>query len=307
MRFSTDRARLVALLEWIVDRGEGSHSTKGFYESSVNAWKMALDDFRWLKDRGYVTGHSPGADYPMATSTADGRSHVEELRAARSSSADRRWACRMSLLEWLDSLGAVGESKRVDWGKFYGDIRNDYFGQPFTLEDVEAASAWLWRNNYIEGLGVHDFDGPAFPYLSDQGLECVERFGADPRRHEKANNRPREGDTFNLAGDNTQVSTGDNVTQVMNIGASAEELRDLLNGLVDFVLTLASPDEAADLEELRNQAIADLQSPNSTGQPAIRLGQRIKAVAYMAGGAALGATVTLAVNGLFSDMARLVH
>lgn len=135
-------------------------------------------------------------------------------------------AGRLSKVEDLPQVDVVRPSMNrwVDPGEFHGDIRDDYFGQPFTLEDVEAASAWLWRNGYIEGLKVHEFDGPVAPYLSDQGLDCVESFGADPRRYTGAKNHPRGGDTFHLTGDHTQASTGSNATQLMNVRASVEEL-----------------------------------------------------------------------------------
>jgi len=60
MRFPTDKARRIELLEWVIDQGEGSHSVKPFFDARGHVWTTALADCQWLRDQGFITGYNPG-------------------------------------------------------------------------------------------------------------------------------------------------------------------------------------------------------------------------------------------------------
>ena len=82
-------------------------------------------------------------------------------------------------------------------------------GVTFTDEDVDPCAAWLHRHGLIDGVIVDKFNGPVLSYLTDRGIHCADRFGADIRGYVDAMEQPRQsGPTFNVNATNVQLANG---------------------------------------------------------------------------------------------------
>ena len=92
-----------------------------------------------------------------------------------------------------------------------------WWGEPFTDQDLDDAAAWLKRNSLVDGPMIGQEEGPVRLYLIDDGVTCVEDFGADTGAYMDAQRRgPKSGPTlhigtnsapFMMAGDHAQPNT----------------------------------------------------------------------------------------------------
>jgi hypothetical protein len=279
---------------------------KPFYADIDHSFSIVVEDVNDLKARGLITGFVAGGGNASASLTAAGRTWVEDLRSKRASAADRRWVCRTAILQWLDNEGAIRPTRDGNWDRFLDDPASNFFGSEFNEEDIESAGEWLWKQGFVDGLEIDALARPLQPHLTAKGQDCVERFGGNPRRYDEAPRSAGGASVQVVLGGNNQFSTGERSVQVMNVGMTLDDVREHVKLLVEFV-SMASPDASASLEELQQEAEADLASPQPTGKWIHGLGDRLKAAAHATGNAAFGATVGLAVTGLYSEVARLIH
>ena len=105
----------------------------------------------------------------------------------------RQWACRTALVAWLFDIEAVESMTRAKaWDEFFLDARSMHEGVKFTDEDVDGCATWLHRHGLIDGVIVDRFNGPVLSYLTDRGIHCADRFGADIRGYVGAMEQPRQ-------------------------------------------------------------------------------------------------------------------
>jgi hypothetical protein len=122
--------------------------------------------------------------------TTAGHELVSTWRAARSSARQRRVACRDAVLDWFDN-----QAERVpDSSAFLWDVRAWYYGEPFTLEEVQQAASFLHKKGLIEGATVAEGDDIYNAKITDDGRVCVEQY--DSTVAHWMNRSRRGGDTI---------------------------------------------------------------------------------------------------------------
>ncbi len=146
-----------------------------------------------------------------------------------------------------------------------------WFAAPFTVNDLDEASAWLEHHGLIKGPAIDQRSGPVHAYLTDAGVQCVADFGCRTDVYVDAQRRtPHAGPTVNIHGDNKgplQVA-GDDAQQVQNIGVSADDLGLVIAGIAEIVRTFV-PDAAEDSDKQADAALAAITG-GSVDESALR-------------------------------------
>jgi len=282
------------LIEWIVQRcgerpeGQGI-PVEPFYralpDQSMNTNEVARSDLDALERESLIRQMSGmgGIEALDVLLTSEGRAFAECLQAARGNKQRRRSGCRDAIIAWLYSRDAVSPP-----GLWTTEILDDpqtgaWFAHPFPLEDVLAASGWLYQQGLVKGniIGIPPkftqrmaelapesadflariarYDAPSPLYLTDTGEKCAEDFGSDTRAYlERQQYRPH-GPSVSIGTHSGPLQVaGDNAQQVQNMGASASDLRVMITGITQIVRALVPDTPDADLEEqLALAAISD--------------------------------------------------
>lgn len=182
MHLTEDQRRRLKLLEWLFDLGSGKHLAAEFYGDSETAFRVSFDDLTRLNEADLVNNEFQGGGVRFAEITAKGREEVEQVRRQRDDQGYRRMACRQALLQWLDSQGAHPDgSLAPTWDGFFIDFRSDFFGEPFTPEEVHRAADWLYQQGLINGTTAEEEVGPVRSYLTATGLDLIDTKDGDVR------------------------------------------------------------------------------------------------------------------------------
>jgi hypothetical protein len=312
-QLTADERRLALLLVWLVeqDRGSSIIEVESFYENDEARAGQARDDVRDLEARGWagsVFGGGGSLGSLSAMVEPAGRSAAGAIRQNWQNQPARRAASRSALVAWLYEVDAVEvPSSAVDWYGIIDTEHGHFYGDAFTAAELERAAAWLQRNDLVQGPSAAELDAPLLAYLTDRGVTCAEQYGCDVNAFKEAQDTPqRGGHTFNVNAHNDQMATGDQSQQTITIGQTAQDIAIALRGLGEMARELGLADDAADLDQLTEEAVADITSPNPTGRPAQRLLARVQALASRASSQAVATAVTLAVTAASDDVAALV-
>jgi hypothetical protein len=219
---SHEQSRQMRLLTWLAGQGDGIYELSALYSGDEEA-ALARRDVGALGELGLVrpvTGGGPSLATVQASITSTGRARAGDLTARQRDRPGRQWACRSALLSWLYDIDAVETMERsTTWENFFADSRSAYFGDQFSVQEVDRAAAWLYRNHLIDGVTVDQAEGPIRAYARDDGVRCVERFDADVRGYLDAMENvplpPPGGPTYNVHATNVQMATGDRSHQAM--------------------------------------------------------------------------------------------
>lgn len=238
------------VLDWIYDQaggrsnvtvaGERLTSPEGGY--TAEAAVAVLGD---LAQRGYIS-LSPEASVigihdPFLLPA--GLDLVEQVRRHRGDRGVRRKAARDALLRWLHDRAVHGETDpvlsgvhRSGFGYLYGD--------PFTQQEIEAASRWLAENGFLRGRGSWGGGIPR-PSITAKGESLVENDGSV---NEQAPQHPPT-NYVSVTGDNNTVTTDSPHARVqVSISQDAREHAVKVADAVDSaagVLGLTPSDEQA--------------------------------------------------------------
>jgi hypothetical protein len=282
------KIRQAQLVEWLVSEVADKDSVAGwdisvesFYEAQLPdqsdhaVYETAIDDLKTLRRASLVEfQQSTGglrAVHVQATQRA--RDQAEQWRDIRANMRLRRAACRDALVDWLYGQDAVTDMPPfpvVD--QMLADRRHGlWFAAPFTVDDLDEASAWLERHGLINGPKIDQRSGPIHAYLTDAGASCAADFDCRTDAYTDAQRRaPHSGPIVNIHGGNSgplQVA-GDDAHQVQNIGANADDLRLLTAGIAEIVRTFV-PDVAEDSHKQEDAALAAITAV-SVDEPALR-------------------------------------
>lgn len=307
-----DELRQMRLMVWLVEEAEGDVPDPSGYYKDDELYGLARKDLLSLEARGWVRPWFSGGGALTSLSVAvesAGRSAAGTLRQTWNDRGKRRLAARTALVAWLydqdatETMSAAVSLQGIHvspYAAFYGDL--------FSVEEIDRASAWLKRHELIDGVPVAEADGPVRAYLTDAGVRCAEHFASDATAYVEAQRSQQTGQgqtVWNVNGQ-VQYATGDHSQQVINVGHTAEDLAVALRGLAEVVTTLGLAVQDDDLDALAEEAARDLASEQPTGEPAKRLLDRLRSVTARAGDTALTAAVTLGVNAAASDLGSLL-
>jgi hypothetical protein len=231
--------------------------------------------------------------------TPKGRQVADGMRAAIATRRTRERACAAALVSWLDSRDAIGPSRAVSIDGFFTDNRARYYGQLFTLLDVEHAAEWLEEQDLIGGEHAAEFAGPIQPYLTSKGEDCLERFDGDVKQYVLAMSAGTGGSggvnwniSFGSNSGNVQIAGGDNARQTISAGPQPDELQQVIHGIADIVHALGYGEDSEELREATEDAISEAAAP----QPEAPKARRFRDVVLRVLAAGALPPVTAAVN-----------
>lgn len=262
-----DDARRLALLEWMAKQA-GIVSVSGFYGDNDAQWQQASGDVDVLESSGNlrpVRAGGGGLASIHASLTASGQEYLREIRRERSEAVAVTRACREGVLRWLYSAGAwptVAES--VPISEFFLVRESRFLGEPFGTNVVDRALAWLKSSGLVGGVSASS--GLVRAILTGDGVTCVEDFDASPSAYL---NRGSQTQThhYNVSGSQIQFAAGTNIHQVMEGGATIDQMEQILQGLRLILAGAGVGIEDAEWRAYVTAAIAELQSeqPSATG------------------------------------------
>lgn len=203
----------------------------------------------YLSDHGLVRDVSTFGG-PDANITAQGIARVQQLRTERQSPARRVATLRTRMLMWLDHQ----EQQEIgidDWSQFLASPNVDYYGTPFSKQELAREAEYLKQHDLITGIDVGDMrqatPGMIRPKLTGSGRDCVIDFGGNVSDYL---NRGRSGgNTTNItmtdsAGNITVAS--ENVVQNVNSGLDTTKLLDFAGFVRQTLPTLGLPTNQQD-------------------------------------------------------------
>lgn len=305
--------REAQLIEWISEQSPDQFiSVQQFYENLpdpwTNSWDVAYADLQRLERQSLVKqSTSMGGMSGLRIHQFQGaRAAAEEMHAMRSDKRTRRQACRDAMVDWLHALDATRPDEMANRDDMLADPRHGiWFAQPFSDTDLDEAAAWLKRNGLVDGVEVAEASGPIKLYLTDVGIECAEAFQSHADSYIDAlRQAPADGPIFNIGSNSGlfQVA-GDNARQVQSVGVSLEQVRDMIEGIVETVIATVPGAVGADMARL--QAMEGL----SNGDQSALERFRDWAVSTAKAGASSGvvAVISSATTMLLMNAGHLLH
>ena len=113
--------------------------------------------------------------------------------------------------------------------------------------------------------------------------------------------------TFHVQATNVQIATGDRSHQTMTIGQTADHLVLLINRVAELLQATGVAHDDAELNELREAAIADVTSDRPDAKAVRRFHEWVIDCTKKAGTAATVTAMTAAATGLLQDAEALVR
>jgi hypothetical protein len=257
--------RHAQLIEWLVQQsterpGQGIE-VEPFYiflpDQSMNTSEIARGDLDYLESESLIRQMSGmgGIESLAAMITQEGRAFTERLQAARANKQRRRAAAHDAMVDWLYARDALRPPGLAWEGMLQDSARGYWFAEPFSWDEIDAASAWLQRRGLVDGTIIDQAEGPIIVYLTDTGVKCAEDFGSDTASYLEKQQYRAESPMLSVGTNSGQIQfAGDNAHQVQNIGVSADDLRVMIAGIAEIVRVLV-PD-AAGIDEEQESALA---------------------------------------------------
>ena len=221
-------------------------------DQSINTNEIARGDLDYLERESLIQQMAGmgGIEALDVLITQEGRAFAERLQAARANKQRRRSASRDAMVDWLYSRDAMS-ARGLAWENMLENpARSFWFAEPFSRGDLDAASAWLYRQGLVEGITVEEAEGPVVLWLTDTGAKCAEDFRSDTRAYLATQQHQASGPTVSIGTHSGPLRiAGDNAHQVQNVGASANDLRVMITGITEIVRALVPDASDADHEE----------------------------------------------------------
>ena len=323
MRFGNERGwgwtaseiRRVQLLEWVAEESVAHPElwveVKAFYDvrpdQSENDIGVAFADLAYLtEERRIANGSGVGGIESMAAMpTPQGRDFLEKLRARRGNKGERRTACRDAMVAWLYATDATNPLRRALRDRMPQDPQHYmWLAAPFDSVDIADAALWLHDQGLVDGLGAEQETGPLQLYLTSPGIACAERFDSNTRRFQEERMGRRFGHTVTISNNSGPVQVaGDHAHQMQQVGASAENLREMITSISELV-RMAVPD-ASEVDAQQATALAAAKD-GAVDHPAIkRFAAWVLAVVGKGASAALTPAVTAATNDMLHEAGQL--
>ena len=113
--------------------------------------------------------------------------------------------------------------------------------------------------------------------------------------------------TFHITATNSQVATGDGGVQQMNLGAGADELTALLEGIVELLRVSDLIADDQEVHELQEAARREIASGNSSTTAVQKFNRWVIDCAERGGSSAVVAAFTALANGLLQGAGELIQ
>lgn len=306
--WTATQIRQARFIEWLAPQSASSTyvPVKPFYDAQIDKDALTAavvhDELQDLDQRSLID-FAPGLggiEAYDALATAQGRRFTEELQSLRADKRQRRAACRDAMVDWLYAREATSPLTQPVRDQMLDDPRwGTWLAQPFSPDDLDAASAWLHRQHLVEGITVDQWEGPVRLYLTDTGVTCVEEFGSDTVRYVAAQ-RPAAG----LPGSNVVTIHGPASGVIVGSRGVTQQAGDAIQSsgvdvaaLVTFAETVAqalpvlalSPGEQDAAQVLTGQIVEEASRPASDHSRLRALGGSLRTILEGAAGNALAA------------------
>lgn len=259
------------------------------FESLEHDQKRALgNELRGLKDRGLLHIEETLVwDSWSGLLLPAGREAVETVRHIRSNRGPRRMHARDAVLQWLYDQNAHGVSSPVLKVSAMGSF-GLYFGEPFTDEEIAAASTWLKELDYVSGSGSWG-GGVLRPSITAKGERAVES-GRSVNDQEAGG---QGGVSVNVSGRGHSVAVAAHspgAQQSIALGRDdRSQVHDVAQALMEMQPLLGLDDDG---QARAQQVVAQLQqladSPDSTTEDVKTALESMKAVVLSGVGTAGG-------------------
>lgn len=306
--WTASRIRQIRFIEWLVPQSSSAAyiPVRPFYDTQPDGGSLTApvvhDELREL-DRRSLIHFAPGlggVDAYDALATAEGRRLAEEIRARRTDKRQRKAACRDAMVDWLYTRDATGPLTQPARDQMLNDPRwGTWQAEPFSEDDLDAAAAWLHRQQLVDGVTVDEREGPVRLYLTDAGVACAEEFGSDTALYIAAQ-RPMTG----LSGSNTVTIYGPASGVIVGSRGITQHAGDAIHSdgvdvaaLARFAETVAqalsvlalAPGEHQAAQTLTGEIIQAASQPEPNHPRLRALGRSLRAILEGAAGNALAA------------------
>lgn len=270
--------RQVRLIGWLAEHSVGQSNVyvdvKGFYDGltdqSENRFELAYADLKLLEEQRLITQGSGVAEMESlaAMLTPQGHDWLERLRARRMDRVQRRAACRDAMIAWLYSVDATNDANLPVRDLILKDARYGvWLAEPFSATDLADAAVWLASNGLVTGITIAEDPGPVRLHLTSAGIACAENFESHADRFLASRQTARAGgSTFNIGSNSGPLQVaGDNAHQVQTIGASTDEVRQLIAGIAEVVRSMVPETHDADAQEAAAQSALSADGRTNRG------------------------------------------
>ena len=237
-------------------------------EVSPDELQYLRSDTHALEARGLlkVTRNLGGLSSVELTPT--GLQEVTELHRRRADKAQRRVACRDAVLAWVYDQHEAEGGSAANIGDFSADPRSSFWGDPFTQDEVAAATEYLDQKGLVTGQDVAQLRGLVTLLITDKGIDCVEHHGGSVSEYLRRSEQPGGGQHFTtdiyggISGG--QVAWGSNVTQTAEQGLDVQAVLTLTAALREVLPVLdLDEDDRARIEDIAGQVDTEV----GRGQP----------------------------------------
>ncbi|MFF1254928.1 hypothetical protein ACFVYC_20870 [Pseudarthrobacter sp. NPDC058329] len=130
------------------------------------------NDLEALQGRGWIWFERAGAGIQTVVVVQPGVDAADEFGQLRGNRRRRTQAVRDAVLNWLYDL-YLGGDEASGISDFLTSESNQYFGDPYSGDELERAATWLMAEEYIDG--IETFSGElARPEITTKGIRVIE-------------------------------------------------------------------------------------------------------------------------------------
>lgn len=199
------------------------------YGKDLDDFEVVLAAAHRLVAAGLIEANAAYSGSLSPHATPAGKTLVLERRERRSDPKKRAIACRDALLDWCHGQ----HFPSID--EFAGDVRAHFEGDPFTQQEISAASRDLKVKEYITG-GLNLGEAVARPQITAAGMTVVENYGSSIASYENRSQPAASGQTIikiRTGRINGQLSVGDNNHLDQKTGTNGGELTELIAAVLE--------------------------------------------------------------------------
>jgi len=129
------------------------------------------NDLETLQDRGWIWFERTAAGIQTVVVVQPGVDAAEEFSRLKGDRRRRAQEIRDAVLNWLYDLYLGGDTAS-GITDFLASPSNQYFGDPYSEDELERAATWLMAEEYIDGIAT--FGGLARPEIATKGIRVIE-------------------------------------------------------------------------------------------------------------------------------------
>jgi hypothetical protein len=130
------------------------------------------NDLEALQERGWIWFERAVAGIQTVVVVQPGVDAAEEFGQLKGNRRRRAQEIRDAVLNWLYDL-YLGGDEASGITDFLASPSNQYFGDPYSEDELERAATWLMAEEYVDGIAT--FNGElARPEITTKGIRVIE-------------------------------------------------------------------------------------------------------------------------------------